>query len=742
MKSFERSSLLFARPFAIVLLAFSSLYGCGGGSSSDDVISDISDEVDSIIDDNTDDSDQDSDDQSDDSDQDSDDQSDDSNTVPTSITINGQAVAAADDVAEVATLFEKTTKMIAKVNPFQFVWAASETGSEDNDVLADATVTLYKIFADDATEDLQVDIGTVTTDSEGLFEIADLELAPEGSGADTDFYYEVRITKGDLELTSPAAPREDTEVDVSPESDLAAKILSEVVDVPGVTDAPNPSAAMIEATRKLVMEEATLLVDSNAINIPSVVGISSEDNVIAAANGISAGGGDSEKMFKAASFEAEYSALSNDEELTDEEATGYISRVTREGCNQAQGDYLPQALASELGEFFNAGNTTTPTVIVNAFNANSSGPDVVLATAVTNFKELLEGVETTLESATDTLTSDEQIALYTKRDLSASEFSATTILEADQATAFAQTLSQQQCSFSPSLDLFGFVADIVGNPALKAASIANSNVYHNSGFGCDEGLGKGHFYADVSIYTRGKTVSSVVITSTDLTALGGDATESLSVEGGGGLFTRYKSDSDGVCVDLGTDVTYTVTATFSDLTTVQSTVERNHPRIPEATSEVFVDGAFVLGSGNSSSPTVVDTSRPLYQWTSPDDELAAIINDSSNSAVKSDLESDAGLQVKYTYEFSHVDTSASQVGPASQCPQVSSGALYSVDSFIPTEDCDVQACATLLGTDPANIACRMNIQSYLVDQNDKILGQAAGHFRFFCVDLDGDDACG
>lgn len=121
--------------------------------------------------------------------------------------------------------------------------------------------------------------------------------------------------------------------------------------------------------------------------------------------------------------------------------------------------------------------------------------------------------------------------------------------------------------------------------------------------------------------------------------------------------------------------------------------------------------------------------------------LNLIANDGANTVVKAELLA-GDYSVKYTYEFAHVDTSAVQVSPASQCAQVSSGALYSVDSFNPTADCDVAACAASLGVSASNISCRMNIQSYLVDKNDKILGQAAGHFRFFCVDTSDDGNCG
>jgi hypothetical protein len=180
---------------------------------------------------------------------------------------------------------------------------------------------------------------------------------------------------------------------------------------------------------------------------------------------------------------------------------------------------------------------------------------------------------------------------------------------------------------------------------------------------------------------------------------------------------------------------------FSSATAATRNVTRLHPRIPEASSEVLADCAFVAGADNTSNATVVDTARPLYQWTSPAQMETNIQNDDANTAVASILASSSN-RVKYTYEFAHVDLTASPISPAGACDQVPSGRLYTVDSFIPTVDCDVTACATALSIDASNVGCRINIQSYYVDELDNILGQAAGHFRFFCVDTDDDDACG
>jgi|GEM_PF-4400865 len=674
-----------------------------------------------------------------------------SSVAADTIQISGAAVARDTDVASVASLSEDIGRFIAKLNPVAKAWASVDTGAADNEALPNATVELVKIFGGGQPEEL-VDIGAVTTDSTGAYTIPSVEKVPTSGDADTSFYYEVRVSKGDLVLKTPIAATANVEANISPETDLAAKILTDVVAVPGVAHPPLPDISMVESIRELVLSEAATLTDDNAITIPSATSADFDDTSVAAANGLAANGKNAEKLFKAASFSAEETALVNNTAATDEEATGYINRVIREGCNQSQQDYLPQPIAEAFGEYFNAGSTLTPEQIVNAYNANFSGSDVVLATVVLNFKAMLTDVTDKLATpavGSSPIASDKQLALYTMRSLDPATFSSTTALDADQALALIQTLGNQQCQFTAQLDLFGFIADLLAKPTLAQPAIAYADIYHNSGFGCNEGSGKGHFMATVKVNKKNKTITTVTISSNDSdgTVLGGGLV-TLNAAGGGGLFSTYESNSNAVCVNLGKDVSYTVTANFSDATSVSTTVDRNHPRIPEASSQVYVDEAFEPGSGDSAHPTVVAVSRPLYQWTSPADLLNLIANDTANTAVKTELLAGAtagDYSVKYTYEFAHVDTGSSPVSPISnhpECPQVSSGALYSVDSFNPTEDCDVSACATALGIDASRISCRMNIQSYLVDKNDKVLGQAAGHFRFFCVDTNDDGDCG
>ncbi len=655
------------------------------------------------------------------------------------ITLSGSVTARTADVNAVATRSERMREWIVRLYPVNQASAAADTGAAGNEALAAATVTLYKVYGDGRADEA-VDIGTVTTADDGSFSIPDVAPAPEGEGAADDFYYEIRVAKGDLELLAPAAPQADGTVNVNPESDLASRILADVVSVPGDAAPPLPRAETIEAMRELVVQNTADLVDDGAIALPSAVGAGAEDNLLAVANGLAAAGGNAEKVFKAASFEAEYLALTTADDTSDAEAASYLARLTREACNQGAQVPLPRALAEALGAFFNTpDNTVTVTELVTAYNANSTGPDVDTAAVLAELGTLSNAVAANLGAAASSVTElapEQLLALYANRG-TLEGIEATTALGIDQAILLLQLLGDgPSCQSNPQLDLYGFVADLIGNQALRAAAISDYRIYHNSGFGCNEGDGDGHFVAEVDVYSAGKTVTGVTIASTDTAALDGDGQISLTAAG-----SRYTSNTDGICVALGTEVTYTITATFDDTTTATRTVARNHPRIPEASSQVLVDDAFQAGSADENGPTVVDTTRPLYQWTSPEQMLTNIRNDAANTGISDALAASAAT-VKYTYEFAHVDTGSNPIGPAGQCGSVAAGALYAVDSFIPTVDCDVAACATALGVTADRIACRMNIQSFYVDEHDAVLGQAAGHFRFFCVDTNDDDACG
>ncbi len=121
--------------------------------------------------------------------------------------------------------------------------------SGSDEAVIDGTVELLKIFPGGAEE--SVDIGAVTIDETGSYEIPHVDVAETGNGEADDFYYEVRVNGGaGTDARAPAAPSDDTTVDVSPGTNLAARILSEVAEVPGETDLATPSEDLIEAIRE------------------------------------------------------------------------------------------------------------------------------------------------------------------------------------------------------------------------------------------------------------------------------------------------------------------------------------------------------------------------------------------------------------------------------------------------------------------------------------------------------------
>lgn len=612
-------------------------------------------------------------------------------------------------------------------------------GAVAHRALGGAPVTLYKITPDGAAT--QVNIGTVTTDTTGNYSIPNVPVPTAGTGGATDFYYEVRISDGaGADVRAPTAPTADVTVNVNPEANLAARIMSDVAAVPGTSALPTPSASLIENLRKLAEDNAGKLATGGSMSIPAATA-GAAASVLASANGLASAGGNAEKMYKAVQLESEAIGLRADTTNTAADAAAYLKRATREGCDQISGgNPLPEAAATAMGQAFLAGTTFTPQQIVAAYNQNKTDGPVDATAKIAQFANILAGVETKIANKTD-LSAVEQIGLYTKRDLSGAGFGASTPLKADQAVAFMQSLAydpaasnSKPCS-GTSVDPTGAVKDLTGDAGLAAPKIADIQIYHNQSGSCPN---KGHFTAEVDVYAPGTAVNSVTVASTDATALGGDGVVSLARQGNRWVVNDM---NDTNCVTWNQQVTYTVTAQLASAQTLTATVTRNHPLVPEATTSV--NGQPTVNNVVS----VVRVKRPVYTWEAPATKLAQITG------------APAGSAVKYTYEFSHtlnlpqgyVGTLSQYAGaPLAQCASVNAQGslrLYAVSSFMPTVDCDTSACATALsaaaGTnvDPAYVVCRMNIQTFLVDEYDRFLGQAAGHFPMFCVDGDGNGSC-
>ena len=587
--------------------------------------------------------------------------------------------------------------------------------------LANANVNIYKIFPD-GSETLAA---STTTDANGGYAVSGLDPASGGTGSAQDFYYEVRVTRGSLDIRAPAAPEANEVVNVTPATHIAARIVSDVAEIPNSSTAmPTPDPELIEGIRELAVKDAGNL--ANAINMPTMGGNGAASGSIAMANGMAAAGGNAEKMYKAVQFASEAEWIQDTaNSATTNEASAYIQRVIREACNQPADNPLSGKVADILGNLMVNGDTFSVRDLISAYNNSvPTNNQITESDAISKIQGMLTAIDTNLSadagSATD-FSETEQILLYVKRGMET--VTADTLLSPDQAAPFLMAAledgSGQVCDAPVVLaDVFG---NLTNNSILKSAHIGDVEIYHDMGFGCTA-TNEGHFRANVEVYTpAGVSVSGVTVVSTDSSALGGDGSENLTQQG-----NLWVSQTNGVCVTLDTSVTYTVSATLSDSSVLQATVTRNHPMVPEATA--MVNG--VAASNNVSAPDVVTERRPLYTWDSPEAMLANITN------------APAGSAVKYQYEFSHIDVTDSPVAPLPQCGSVLYGPMYAVDNFLPTVDCDPAACAAAAGRNQADISCRINIQTYLVDDADKVLGQAAGNFTFFCVDTDGDGNCG
>lgn len=273
------------------------------------------------------------------------------------------------------------------------------------------------------------------------------------------------------------------------------------------------------------------------------------------------------------------------------------------------------------------------------------------------------------------------------------------------------------------------IADLTGNATLNASAIADYQIYHYSGFnfgGSDPGPldEKGRLRADVEVYAPSTTVTGVTISS-NTAALGGDGNISLTQSG-----KFWQSTTDGICGDHNVEVAYTITTALAyGSTVVARQISPNHSNVPDAKTIV---NSLVTSNEINELDFLADK-RPTYIWEAPEIKLAEITT------------APADRKMKYTYEFSHVDKTATQMALLSICNSViaaGSQVLYEVDSFIPAVDCDPHACATKTGVNAENISCRMNIETFLMDESDRFPGQVSGHFLVFCADPDGDGNCG
>ena len=571
-------------------------------------------------------------------------------------------------------------------------------------------VTVTKVNSDGTEE--QVSAST-TTDAEGHYSIVLDSVTPTDAGQ-ANFYYNIKASdsSGSLVLNSITAPTEDSTVPVSPGTTIGASALGN--NVGGISGIPSPEQVN---NMNNLFDKALTDLPPGTVQYPSNTNSdASKEAVLAMANGMSAAGGDQQAIYQGVLFESNFYSILTDTTSDASDAAHYVKKATLYGCDQPSQQPLSDLDANIIGDAMKNGVTYTPTQIVEAINASGVNPQIPLDTAVSSFSTLLANIENV--SPTTGLETNDLIALNIKRNLTSASFNASTPLDPDQAIAFIESLNRGAGIMAPpsaqactgNFNITNILAQLTQLSELASPQIKQVQIYADSGFGCSDPV-QGHFMAQVQVYIPHN--SALNVSNVHISGTNGISQDSTMGSNGTFLFNQ-----DGVCVTHGDNVTYTVTVTLSDTSELTTEVTRNHPYIPEAVTTV--DGNPT--SNNVNNPDVFNVNRPLYTWLTPEEALAGITNAPENSVVK------------YTYEFSHIQQS-NPSGPLNQCGFVSSGALYSVNNFLPTVDCDPTACSAAMGGSiPASdIICRMNIQVYLVDQSDNYLGQAAGHFPVFTV---------
>ncbi len=616
-----------------------------------------------------------------------------------------------------------TAQVAAADLPAAAVSASSLPTSADT-ALDGGTVTLVRIKPD-GTEAV-VDIGTVTTDAAGAFTIPGVPPVEAGSGAATDAYYEVRVTKGTIEEAIPLAPTGDTTVEVTPETSIAADILSEVVDAPTVDSRPIPSKAMIDAVVNQTAGDLHAM--SGLVDIPSAdtaTQATDKADFTDMANGVVTVGGNAEAVARAAQFESEYLGLTADAATPAAVYAGYLTRLVRDACGEPADNPMPAPVVDAAAAKLAASTTYTVQQVVDAYAVANPATTLTAAAVVSAANTARTALDTAL-AATDgdtAIDGDKQLLLVGHGRVTT--LATDTPLAPDMVLVLLHYIASLEPTATAGdpcpldkLTAAEALGSLFGDSGLADLSIADYQIYNNSGFGCDEGAGQGHLVAQVELNVpTGVTVSSVTVAADDATALGGAPISLTEDPPGSG---RWSNSADGNCVPEETPITYTITVTPATGSPVTLAVDRFHVHVPEPT----VLYRLTPMSSASAAPTPVGETRPLVVWTRPADLLAQITG------------APADATVRYGYEFAHVDTTASPVGPLAACEATNAAGqqhLYAMSAFIPTVDCDPAACAAASGVAEANIACRINIQTFLLDGDDRYQSQAAGTFRFFSV---------
>jgi hypothetical protein len=602
-----------------------------------------------------------------------------------------------------------------------------------NSALPNATVKLYKISAD-GTE-TQVTGVTATTDTAGNYTLTNVPDAVTGTGSATDFYYEVRASSGGLDISAPVAPTADTTVNLSPESKIAAAMLSAVSNVPGVTSAAVlPAGNAIDLLRDIVF---TNISQMSSFSLPSMAA-GDESKVAIAAEAVSANNGNADKLMEA--YDSLKEALYLDQNrpvVSEARIASYLERAVQSSCNYQQAAKLPQAAATALAGAFKAGTTFTLGQIANAYNHNGGNPAIDANGIVTAFSGVLNVLNTALTSSTD-IPDAALGGIYISRG-TLSSLSSSSSLEADQALLLLQAIapSNQQCQVP--LNYLGIAAELTGNTALTTTpSFDDIEVYHQR-LQCGN---NGSLEARVKLYLpQATTVSGVTISANGLKdQFGADLTSALSLTidnfpSAGTSNWILSGGPTQACLVFGQTYTFTITA---DLSTgpITTTVTRTPVDVPEAQitlmAKDYSETSVVFSQNSTGQPdnpiklsASLSTERPVFKWSpAPGEDAAAAIN------------APAGTQIKYLYDVSHFDITHG--GPENRdlvnCPVVQNidGKFFDKDYILSPIDCDVDRCNAAEPDVPH--VCRIHVQTVLVDENNRILGWSAGADLYYCIE--------
>ena len=594
---------------------------------------------------------------------------------------------------------------------------------------AGSTVTILK-KSPDGTE---TTVATTTTDASGNYSVSGIPTATTGTGASTDFYYVVKVESGSQVAEAPVAPSGDSTANVNTESTLASKILSDAVDADG--DKPTLPADLINNLAKQVDDDLTNL--GTDVTVP---GSDQTTNTTSFAEAITTTGGNAGTTYQASQIATDLLKLDNDSTATDNDVGELFQRVYHAACptTTMTGQIPDTGVFVEWGAKMLAGTTYTPTQIVSAFD---SGGATSVDTKVASFVTGLQNAENILSqgSTAGTLSSDTNSFYLIAKilGLSSTTFTSTSSLNPGQGLMFLVSLPTTLCNFDGGLAQMAasLRSLIAGGAPPTAPKIEAVEIYASEGFGCTD-PGEGAFNATVYFSTSNgsETPDSATITSSDATALKGTGV-TLSCSNSRCSHAAGDGATSGYCVTHDSNVSYTITINLSSGSDVVTTT-RTHPEVSETFSQY---NGTALPNVSAANPTAIDEQLPMFSWTAPDTKLAEIASNNPTNGVPT------GSKIKYTYEWSYCNTAASCGSPLTglSCQTESAGTtLYAVDYFIPTKQCDPAACAAENGLSASGVACRINLQTYLVDEFDSILGQAAGNFRNYCYDSDGDGSCG